>query len=110
MGDYTKTFYIEKDPKTGKETTRLNFTYLIALIILAACGFLIALQMNGIFNSINNSLVVFFKKNIKNFMLWSWTLTLLIGIVVIGLSIGFIWLTFEIFIKDNEQARQQMFD
>ena len=43
-------------------------------------------------------------------MLWSWTLTLLIGIVVIGLSIGFIWLTFEIFIKDNEQARQQMFD
>lgn len=108
MTDYTKSFYVEKDQKTGKETIKLNFHYLLALIILAACGFLIALQLNGLFQSINNSLVEFFKKHNKNFKLWSWLLTLLICVIVISLSIGMILLTFELFIKNNEEAKTDL--
>ena len=109
MTDYTKSFYVEKDQKTGKETIKLNFTYLLALIILAACGFLIALQLNGLFQSINNSLVEFFKKhNNKSFKLWSWLITLLICVIVISLSIGMILLSFELFIKNNKKAKTDL--
>mgnify|MGYP004003080639 CR=1 FL=1 len=108
MSDYTQSFYLEKDKNTGKEVLGLDFSYLIALIILAACGFLIALQLNGLFQSINDSLVQILKKHFKNIVSWSWILTLVITIIVISLSIGIIWLTFQTLIKNNERAKKQV--
>tara|TARA_X000000950_G_C13510385_1_gene495484 strand:+ start:201 stop:572 length:372 start_codon:yes stop_codon:yes gene_type:complete len=108
MTDYTQSFYLEKDKDTGKEVLGLDFSYLIALIILAACGFLIALQLNGLFQSINDSLVQFLKKYVKNIVVWSWLLTLIITIIVMALSIGLIWVTFKLLIKNNERAKKQI--
>ena len=108
MTDYTQSFYLDKDKETGKEVVELDFSYLIALIILAACGFLIALQLNGLFQSMNDSLVIFLKKYAKNIFAWSWLLTLVITIIVISLSIGLIWVTFKLLIKDNERAKKQI--
>ena len=68
MSDYTQSFYLEKDKNTGKEVLGLDFSYLIALILIAAAGFLIALQLNGFFESINNSLIEGLKKHIKNIL------------------------------------------
>ena len=108
MSDYTQSFYLEKDKNTGKEVLGLDFSYLIALIILAACGFLIALQLNELFQSINDSLVQILKKHFKNIISWSWILTLVITIIVISLSIGIVWLTFQTLIKNNERAKKQV--
>tara|TARA_Y100000591_G_C21757725_1_gene658340 strand:+ start:641 stop:1000 length:360 start_codon:yes stop_codon:yes gene_type:complete len=107
MSDYTQSFYIEKD-KNGKEVTRLDFSYLIALILIAAAGFLIALQLNGFFESINNSLIEGLKKHTKNIFKWSWLIKLIIVIIGISLSIFLIWASFELFIKNNERARSQI--
>ena len=108
MTDYTQSFYLDRDKDTGKEVVRLDFSYLIALIILAACGFLIALQLNGLFQSMNDSLVQFLKKYVKNIYVWAWLLTLVITIIVIALSIGLIWVTFKLLIKNNERAKKQI--
>ena len=108
MTDYTKTFYIERDKETGKDIAKLDFAYLIALIIISACGFLIALQLNSLFQSINNSLVTLLTKYTKSILVWSLLLTLFITAIVIGMSIGLIWLTFQLLIKDNERAKIQI--
>lgn len=106
MSDYTQSFYLKKN--NGKEVIELDFSYLIALIILAACGFLIALQLNGLFQSVNDSLVQVFSKHFKNIVSWSWLITLIITVLVISLSMLLIWLTFQLLIKNNERAREQI--
>jgi hypothetical protein len=110
MSDYTQSFYLEKDKNTGKEVLGLDFSYLIALILIASCGFLIALQISSLFNSVNNSLINVLKKHFKNIMSWSWVITLLVTICVIALSIGLLWLTFQILIKNNKRAKKHVIE